>query len=165
MGAIISAMNALHKPITHRSITALCCIVFLASSEPPLPTTKLCELMRIPENYNGKLVKVRATWVYGYEWSYVHCLDCDERVWLDTSELDERSEKMVKHAPKYSGIVNIDVEGIFQAGGTFGHMNGYKYQLKAHTINNPAVISRGMKAREKELEIERKFACGGKTPR
>jgi hypothetical protein len=57
--------------------------------------------------------------------------------------------------------VNADVEGVFEAGGSFGHLNGYKYQLKAHTISNPAVISKGMKGREKEFEIERKFACGG----
>ena len=110
-------------------------------------------------------MKVRATWVYGFEWSYLHCLDCDGRVWLDTSELDEQSEKTIKHTPKDAGIVNIDVEGVFQAGGGFGHLNGYKYQLRAHTVSNPAVLSKGMKARETELEIERKFACGGEKPR
>jgi hypothetical protein len=69
---------------------------------------------------------------------------------LDTSELDEQSEKTLKQTPKDAGIVNIDVEGIFQTGGTFGHLNGDKYQLTAHMIANPAVISKGMKAREKE---------------
>jgi len=121
--------------------------------------------MRNPELYNGKVVKVRATWIYGDEWSYLHCLDCDGRVWLDTSELDEQSEKTVKHTPKGAGIVNVDVEGVFEAGGSFGHLNGYKYRLRAYTVSNPAVISKGMKAREKELEIERKFACGGANPR
>jgi hypothetical protein len=121
--------------------------------------------MRYPQTYNGKTVKVRATWVYGFEWSYLHCLECDGRVWLDTSELDEPSEKTVKHTPKYAGIVNMDVEGVFQSDGSFGHLNGYKYQLRAHALSNPAVISKGMKAREKELEIERKFACGAAEPR
>jgi hypothetical protein len=121
--------------------------------------------MRHPETYNGKTVKVRATWVYGFEWSYLHCLDCDGRVWLDTSDLDEQSEKTVKHTPKDAAIVNVDVEGLFQAGVGLGHLNGYKYQLRAHTNSNPAVISKGMKGCEKELEIERKSACGGVTPR
>ena len=126
---------------------------------------KFCELIRDPQKYNEKLVKVRATWVYGFEWSYVHCLDCEGRIWLDTSELDEQSEKTLKHTPKGTGIVNIDVEGAFQTGGPFGHLNGYKYQLTGHTISNPAVISKGMKPCEKELEIERKFACGRAKPR
>ncbi|MBV9074868.1 MAG: hypothetical protein JOZ10_14670 [Acidobacteria bacterium] len=121
-------------------------------------------MIRHPETYNGKTVKIRATWIYGYEWTYLHCLGCDGRVWLDTSELDERSEKTIKHTPKDAAIVNVDVEGVFQAG-SFGHMGGYEYQLRAHTISNPEVISKGMKGREKELEIERQFACGGVKPR
>ena len=147
-----------------RSITALCCMVLLASSAIA-QATRLCELIRNPEKYNGKLVRVRATWVYGYEWSYLHCLDCDQPVWLDTSELDEKSEKTLRHKPKGAGNVNVDVEGVFQAGGTFGHQNGYKYQLTAHTVANPAVILKGMKTRDKVLEIERKFGCGGAKPR
>lgn len=121
--------------------------------------------MRHPEEYNGKLVKVRATWVYGFEWSYLHCLGCDGKVWLETSELDDKSEKTLRHTPKEDAIVNVDVAGIFEAGGGFGHMNGYKYQLRAHSIANPAVISKGMKTPEKELEIERKCGCGGVRPR
>jgi len=126
---------------------------------------KFCELMRYPETYNERTVKVRATWVYGFEWLYLHCLDCEGRVWLDTSELDGQFENLFKHIPKYAAIVNVDVEGVFQAGGSFGHLNGYKYQLRAHTISNPAVISTGMKGRAKELEIEQEFACGGRKPR
>jgi hypothetical protein len=151
--------------ILRPSIAVFIGTVLVASSASPQAPMKFCELMRDPEKYNGKLVKVRATWIYGFEWSYLHCLDCDGRVWLDTSELDEQSEKTLKHTPKGAGIVNVDVAGEFQAGGSFGHMNGYKYQLKAHTIASPAVISKGMKGREEELEIERKFACGGAKPR
>ena len=126
---------------------------------------KFCELMQNPGAYNGKTVKVRATWIYGFEWSYLHCLGCDGRVWLDTSTLDERSEKMLKQTPKGAGVVNVDVEGVFQTGRTFGHLNGYKFQLIAHSIANPAVISKGMKPVEQELEVERKYACGGTQPR
>jgi hypothetical protein len=151
--------------ILRTSVAAFTSIVLLASTASPQPTMKFCELMRDPEKYNGKLVKVRAAWIYGYEWSYLHCLDCEGRVWLDTSALDEQSEKTLKHIPKGAAIVNVDVEGVFQTGRTFGHMNGYKYQLTAHTVANPATISKGMKAHEKELEIERKFACGGADPR
>ena len=154
-------MNTLRASIT----TSSCILLLAASASTQSQQMKFCELMRFPETFNGKTVKVRATWIYGFEWSYLHCLDCDGRVWLDTSGLDEQSEKTVKHTPKYAAIVNVDVEGVFQSGGSFGHLNGYKYQLRVHTISNPAVISKGMKAREKELEIERKFACGGVKPR
>jgi hypothetical protein len=137
----------------------------LLSSASPEPKMDFCELMRHPEEYNGKLVKIRATWIYGFEWSYLHCLGCEGRVWLETAELDETSEKALKRTPKGAAILNVDVEGVFQSGGGFGHMNGYKYQLRAQTMANPAVISKGMKAREKELAIEKKCACGGAKPR
>lgn len=147
------------------SLVASFFILLLTSAASAQSTMRFCELMQDPGAYNGKTVKVRATWIYGFEWSYLHCLGCDGRVWLNTSTLDEQSEKMLKHTPKGAGIVNVDVEGVFQAGRTFGHLNGYKFQLTAHTMANPAVISKGMKPHEKELEIERKYACGGTKPR
>jgi hypothetical protein len=147
------------------AITAFSFLLLLTSSALSAPTVQFCELMQHPDEYNGKLVNVRATWIYGFEWSYLHCLGCDGRVWLDTSELDEQSEKALRHTPKGAAIVNVDIEGIFQSGGRFGHMNGYQYQLRAHTMANPAVISKGMRGREKEVEIERNCACGGAKPR
>jgi len=146
-------------------ITAFSYVILLAS-ESPAPKIDVCELMRHPEEYNGKLVKVRATWIYGFEWSYLHCLGCEGRVWFDTSELDEdKDEKTLRHMPKDAGIVNLDVDGVFHAGGGFGHLNGYKYKLTAHAVANPVAISKGLKAPGTELEIERKFACGGAKPR
>jgi len=140
-------------------------VTLLASTASPQSTIKFCDLIRDSGKYNGKLVRVRATWIYGYEWSYLHCLDCEGKVWEDTSNIDEQSEKAIKHMPKYAGIVNVDVEGVFRAGGTFGHLNGYRYQLIVHAISNLVVLLNGMKPHEKELEIERKFACGGAKPR
>lgn len=151
--------------IRRSSIAVFIGAVLVASSASLPPPMKFCDLMEDPGKYNEKLVRVRATWTYGYEWSYLHCLGCEGRVWLDTSELDEQSERAVKHTPKDAALVNVDVEGIFEAGGSFGHLNGYKYQFKAHTIANPEVISKGMKGPERELEIERKFGCGGTKPR
>ena len=150
--------------ILRTCVIALSCMMLTASTVSE-PTMRFCDLMRHPEEYSGKLVRVRATWVYGFEWSYLHCLGCDGRVWFDSSELDEQYEKVLKHIPKNAGIVNVDVEGIFHAGGGFGHMNGYKYKLTAHMVANPTVISKGLKAAETEFEMEQKFACGGAKPR
>jgi hypothetical protein len=150
--------------ILRPSIAVFIGTVLVASSASPQAPMKFCELMRNPEKYNGQLVKVRAIWIYGFEWSYLHCLDCDGRVWLDTSDVDDESAKTLKHTPE-AGIVNVDVEGVFHAGGSFGHLNGYKYQLTAHTVANPVFLSKRMKTPEKEREIERKFACGGAKPR
>jgi hypothetical protein len=40
------------------------------------------------------------TGYYGFEGSYLHWLGCEGRVWVDTAELNEPSEKVLKHTPK-----------------------------------------------------------------
>jgi len=132
-------------------------------SEPPVT---LCHLLENSEKYNGKEVTVRATWKYGFEWSQIYCIDCPEHglTWLDVpSDLDDASEKALKRIPA-AGIVNLTVHGIFKSGGHFGHL-GYPHQLVAQRVSDVAVISRGLKNRAKEKELEARFACGGQNPK
>jgi hypothetical protein len=95
---------------------------------------QFCDLLRNSEAYNGKKVVVRATYRYGYEWQQTYCLNCLEKgkAWLELpSDLDNKSLKSLKHAPKGAGIVNITVRGTFISGGHYGHLNGYSYKLVA----------------------------------
>jgi hypothetical protein len=143
--------------------------IFLLLSSNRISETSVtfCDLLRNPEKYNGKVVTVRATWRYGYEWSQFYCLDCLDKgkAWLDTSnEMDDASIRTLKRTPG-SGIVNLTVEGVFMSGGTFGHLNGYPYQLVAHRVSNLAIVVRGMKDAAKEKEAEKRWACGGTNPK
>jgi hypothetical protein len=61
--------------------------------------------------------------------------------------------------------VNINVEGVFESGGSFGHMNAYSYQSESPHSRKSRVLSKGMKTHAEELEIQRQFACGGEKPR
>ena len=135
------------------------------SSETPLT---FCDLLRNPDQYNGKEVTVRVTWRYGFEWSQLYCLDCSDkgRAWLDTSyDLDNASIKALRRTPKGAGIVNLTVEGVFMSGGHFGHLNGYPYQLVAHKVSHVAIVLRGMKGPAEEKEAETRWACGGTNPK
>jgi hypothetical protein len=89
-------------------------IVCLAAVAVQCQTSiSFCDLIRTPEKYAGKLVKVRATYKYGFEWQQLYCLDCLDKgkTWLDLSGgIDERSEKSLKLAPKGAGIVNLTVQ-------------------------------------------------------
>ncbi|HEX4538197.1 MAG TPA: hypothetical protein VH140_14695 [Candidatus Acidoferrum sp.] len=61
-----------------------------------------------------KEVAVRATYKYGYEWSYLYCLSCMDkgRVWLEFPfELDASATKALKRGPKGAGTVNVTVQG------------------------------------------------------
>jgi hypothetical protein len=85
--------------------------------------------------------------------------------WLEISpEMDDASSKALNRIPK-AGIVNITVEGTFQTGGHFGHMNAYPNQFTARKVSRIAVVSKGMKALAKEQEAEKRWACGGSNPK
>jgi hypothetical protein len=68
------------------------------------PAVTFCDLVSNPEPYNGKEVTVRAGYKYGFEWSYLYCLTCKDRVWLEfPNGLDDSATKAMKHAPKVAG--------------------------------------------------------------
>ena len=128
----------------------------------------LCDLIQNPEKYNGKEVIIRATYRYGFEWSELYCLDCLDlgKVWLDMpTALEETSANSLKKMPKGAGIVNLTVQGVFVSGGTFGHSNAFRYRIEPTQISDVAVLQKGMKSREKEKELEKRCACGGRKPK
>ena len=126
-----------------------------------------CDLVKNPQLYSGKEVTVRATHRVGYEWSELYCLDCLDkgRAWLDfTDDLDRESEKALRRT-RDGGIFNLTVEGTFESGSTYGHLNGYRYRFVAHKVRNVAVISKGIKPIEEERKAEKLYACGGSNPK
>lgn len=146
----------------------LICALLTASAKPLKPDVTLCELLQHPEKYDGKEVTVRATHRYGFEWSYLYCSDCKEKgnVWLEILyDAEESDVKAYKHVPKGAGVVNLTVRGVFMGGGTYGHLNGYRYKFVATAIDNVAVLSKGMKPPEQEKAVEEKSACGGAHPK
>jgi hypothetical protein len=142
--------------------------VMVASVAVGQTKVRFCDLLHAPETYNGKQVTVRATFRYGFEWQQLYCLDCLEKgkAWLELpSDLDEMSLKALKHAPKNAGIVNITVQGTFKSGGSFGHLNGYRYELVAEKVSDVKVVLKGMKGPVEERKAEQKWACGGTNPK
>lgn len=126
-------------------------------SQSPL---SFCDLVRNPETYNGKEVTVRATYRYGFEWQQLYCLDCLDkgRAWLELpNDPDDSLLKDLRRAPKGAGIVNLTVQGTFKSGGSFGHLNGYRYEFTARKISNVAVVSKGMKDIGEEEKAEKKM--------
>lgn len=145
-------------------------ILFLCSSLGAVPQnhSSFCDLLRAPERYDGKEVTVRATYRYGFEWQQLYCLDCLDkgRAWLTIpNDLDDDSARALRRAPRGAGIVNLTVQGILKSGGSYGHLNGYRYEFVAHRISQVATVSKGMKSPEEEREAEKRWACGGTNPK
>jgi hypothetical protein len=131
-------------------------------------TVTFCDLLNNPERYNGRVVTVRATYKYGYEWSYLYCLSCRDkgRVWLEFPvDLDASATKALKRAPKYAGIVNVTVEGTFIKCRGCGHLNAYPFQLTGNKASNVSVLIKGMKGPDEEEAAEKRWACGGTNPK
>ena len=150
------------------SIVVIVLGFILSVSASPKPQVTFCELVRNPELYNGKVVTVRATYKYGFEWQMLYCLDCLDKgkAWLVLpNDLDDASVKTLKHAPEGAGTVNLTVQGVFMSGGHYGHENGYRYQFVANKVTNVAVVIKGMKTLQEEQTAEKQWACGGTNPK
>ena len=128
---------------------------------------KFCDLLRNPQKYAGEQVKVRASWEYGFEWTYLFCFDCEDsgRAWLDFSDdLDRSSEKVLKHKPKGAALVNITLVGTLVGPGTYGHMGGYRYKFTATKAETIRVILKGMHSPEEEKAAAKRKPCDCAAP-
>lgn len=149
-----------------RQVTWFIFFVVATGGVHPQSRITFCDLVRNPEKYNGQEVRIRATWRYGFEWSQLYCLECLDKgkAWLEMGpDLDEASERSLKRTPE-AGIVNLTVQGVFLSGDTYGHLNGYRYKIVASKISGVVVILKGTKP-AKEQEAERRWACGGFSPK
>lgn len=151
-----------------RPILPVVLLIFGGVATHAQTTVKLCDLLRNPAKYRDQQVKVRATFRFGFEWQQLYCLDCLDKGkgWLELPhDLDDESERALKKMPKGAGIVNLTVVGVFHFGTSYGHMNGYHYELIAQEIRDVAVIQKGMKDIATERRVEQQWACGGASPK
>jgi hypothetical protein len=58
--------------------------VIQATNKEPLDVS-FCELIKSPEKFEQKLVRVKAVYRYGFEWSEFYSLNCPskKRVWVE----------------------------------------------------------------------------------
>jgi hypothetical protein len=100
------------------------------------PTISYCELLREPNLYQGKFVRVAATWNYGFEWSYLYHRECMSRVnkaWVEFVDEDagcQQTKKVTKRLKDgFDNKADVVAVGTLSGGGGYGHMNGYQYQF------------------------------------
>jgi hypothetical protein len=101
-----------------------------------VPTISYCELLREPNLYQGKLVRIAATWNYGFEWSYLYHRECMEqrnKAWVEFVDDEEgcpQTEKVSKRLKDgFDNKADVVAVGTLSGGGGYRHMNGYKYQF------------------------------------
>jgi hypothetical protein len=110
-------------------------------------TVSYCDLMRKPEEYSGKVVRVSAIYRYGFEWSELYCLECigEARTWVDLDEsfASSTKAKVRKKIGPHGAMgrtVRVIMIGRFNVGGGYGHMGAYRFRLLVDHLENAEVI-------------------------
>lgn len=115
-------------------------------SKDQIQTVSFCEVLKNPQNFDQKSIRIKAIYRYGFEWSELYCLDCRDKglVWLDFEDsFDSLTKSKVRKNIKWSEkgrTVNIIAIGKFYTNGKFGHLGGYPYKFVAEYIESAEVI-------------------------
>ncbi len=86
-----------------------------------------CDLTQKPERfYRDKIVRIKATYSFGFENSRLFCSDClDENnpVWVDFEDKLCSNSKKIKDNKRYGvgRTLNVTFVGKYEYGGSFGH--------------------------------------------
>src|SRR6266850_687265 len=93
-----------------------------------------CELFRNLDRYSKKQIRLKATWTYGFEWSYLsdrECLD-QPKAMVELADADDlcaaskSNLKKINHK-RFDNKAEITVVGELRDCGGCGHMSGYRY--------------------------------------
>jgi hypothetical protein len=104
----------------------------------------LCDLLDNPTKFQNSMIRVKATYRFGFEWSELYCSDCNGKgiVWVNFEEEYENSKKKYRKKLKWTErgkTVNVVFVGKFEKG-RFGHMGGYPYQISVERVEKADVI-------------------------
>jgi len=119
-----------------------------SSDRKDVPTVAYCDLLRNPDAYNGKQVRITADYRLGFEWSELYCLECwgmEGRTWADFDEVGSCTRNAVRRLTKaYEGTFKLTVVGEFQSsGGRYGHMGAYRYQFVVKCVEEAKRLLKG----------------------
>ena len=124
-------------------------------SSKPNPTAEIeaatvayCDLIRSPELYDQKTIRVKAIYRYGNEWSELYCGDCvkDHQTWVDFDDsFETHTEANVAKKLGDNGFrgrtVSVVMIGTFHSsGGGYGHMGAYRFQLLVSSVEQAEII-------------------------
>jgi hypothetical protein len=105
-----------------------------------IPAITYDELVRNKEVYIGKSVRLTATWIYGFEWTYLCSSECQgiDRAWVNVADIGElcsgSKRKLKRLGKKFNNRAEVTVQGILRQGGGYGHMGAYKLEFQVTCV-------------------------------
>jgi starvation-inducible outer membrane lipoprotein len=99
-----------------------------------VPTLSYCDLLKSQSRYAGKLVRIKASWQFGFERSFLYTRQCSQqpKAWLEfVDDKDACSQsKDNRNAPsKYDKEADVTVTGKLYGPGHYGHLGAYEYKF------------------------------------
>lgn len=106
----------------------------------------LCEILKSPQEFEGKSVKVKAVYRYGFEWSEIYTLKCqtNKRIWVETTDKKCQDSSKAEDLP-FAGVesktAGIIAEGkfTFKKEG-YGYMNSFDYKFTVNCFEKVTII-------------------------
>src|SRR5262249_50837070 len=97
-----------------------------------------CDLVKTPQLFSGKRIRVRAIYDYGFEISTLNqpvcCPERGNRIWVEIDpELEGSSLKLFRRFPEGMGSALVTFEGTFETGQVYGHL-AYPSRLTVEKI-------------------------------
>lgn len=117
-----------------------------SADERALPSLSYCELIKSPELYAGKLIRLRASWRFGFETSALYDKDCPphSQSWFEFA--DEKA--LCPQTKAKQGLIGrndkeaeITVVGRLYGPGRYGHLSAYEFKFECVCLKEVKVTA------------------------
>ena len=104
-------------------------------------TTSYCEVLKDPERFRNRMIRVRALYQTDFEESIITAPSCYTPLPMTWVSFDEqwesRSKRSIRHAisnVKWRIQTDVVFVGLFKADGHYGHMDRYPYSIEVYKV-------------------------------
>ena len=106
------------------------------SDTEAIPSLSYCALVKSPKLYSGKLVRIKATWQFGFETTSISDRECSgqPQAWLefaDEKELCPRTKENRNAPGQTDREADITVVGRLYGPGRYGHLGDFQFKFVA----------------------------------
>lgn len=115
-----------------------------------IPALGYCVLLKQPKRFVGKLVRLNASWQFGFETTFLHDRSCPQHpgAWLefaDEKELCPETKKNRSVPTQSDNEAAVTVIGRLYGPGRYGHLGDYQFKFVVTCIEKIKVTSSNLK--------------------
>jgi hypothetical protein len=105
-----------------------------SSATKSIPSLSYCDLLKFHSRYAGKLVRIKASWQFGFERTFLYDRECSQqpKAWLefvDDKDACPRSKKNRDAPGKHDKEADVTVAGKLYGPSRYGHLGAYEYKF------------------------------------